>query len=322
MSYFMSFLVKFTRKPLILIIVIMIVYVAFAFYADIGKLSRTTLKIDYLAIPLIFVPMTTTILLLALRFHRFLMALNIRISIKQSILIYIVGLSLAVTPGSSGQIIKSQIMKKQFGHAISKTSPIIFIEKWSELTSVLLILIVFAVLNAMWESILITVIGIAVAILLFGIMTNQALFRSFKKIVLKIPRLKIFEESLEITQDTLKVLSSKKVVTEGIIITIPAMILQAISVYFAFHALGIKISFVPSTQIFYTALISGILSFLPGGLGVTEGSMAALLLKYYNHDIALLAGAVIFVRLVTLWYPTFLGIIIGQFIMKYKIRSG
>jgi glycosyltransferase 2 family protein len=318
----MSFLVKFTRKPLILIIVIMIVYVAFAFYADIGKLSRTTLRIDYLAIPLIVAPMTTTILLLALRFNRFLRALNIKISIKKSILIYIAGLSLAVTPGSSGQIIKSQIMKKQFDHAISKTSPIIFIEKWSELTSVLLILIVFAVLNAMWESILITVIGIGVAILLFGVMTNQALFGSFKKIVLKIPRLKIFEESLEISQGTLKALSSKKVVVEGIIITIPAMIFQAISVYFAFHALGIKVAFVLSTQIFYVSLISGILSFLPGGLGVTEGSMAALLLKYYNHDIALLAGAVILVRLVTLWYPTFLGIIIGQLIMKYKMRNG
>jgi glycosyltransferase 2 family protein len=312
----MSFLVKFTRKPLILIIVIMIVYVAFAFYADMGKLSRTTLRIDYLAIPLIVAPMTTTILLLAFRFSRFLRALNIKISIKKSILIYIAGLSLAVTPGSSGQIIKSQIMKKQFDHAISKTSPIIFIEKWSELTSVLLILIVFAVLNAMWESILITVIGIGVATLLFGVMTNQALFGSFKKIVLKIPRLKIFEESLVISQGTLKALSSKKVVVEGIIITMPAMIFQAISVYFAFHALGIKVAFVLSTQIFYVSLISGILSFLPGGLGVTEGSMAALLLKYYNHDLALLAGAVIFVRLVTLWYPTFLGIIIAQFIRR------
>jgi glycosyltransferase 2 family protein len=96
----MSFLVKFTRKPLILIIVMMIVYVSFAFYTDIGKLSRTTLKIDYLTIPLIVAPMTMTILLLGLRFHRFLKAINIRVSIKNSILIYIAGLSLAVTPGS------------------------------------------------------------------------------------------------------------------------------------------------------------------------------------------------------------------------------
>ena len=110
----------------------MAVYVALAFYADIGKLSRTTLKIDYLTIPLIVALMTGTILLLAFRFHRFLRALDIKISIKKSILIYLKGLSLAVTPGSAGQIIKSQIMKKQFGYAISKTLPMILIEKWNE----------------------------------------------------------------------------------------------------------------------------------------------------------------------------------------------
>jgi len=314
----MSFLVKFATKPLILIIVMMIVYVAFAFYTDIGKLYRTTLKIDYLTIPLIVAPMTVNILLLALRFHRFLKAINIRISIKNSILIYIAGLSLTVTPGSSGQIIKSKIMEKQFGYAISKTSPIILVEKWNELCASLLILIIFVAIDLILESILIIMIGIVIAVFLFGIMRYRTLSNSFKKIVLRLPRLKTFEERIENSQDSLKILSSRKVVAEGIIIATPAIIFQAISVYFAFHALGIKIAFVLSTQIFYVALISGILSFLPGGLGVTEGSMAALLLKYYNHDITGLAGAVIFVRLVTLWYPTFLGIVVGQFIMKYK----
>lgn len=314
----MSLLVRFTRNPLTLIIVIMIAYVAFAFYADIGKLSRTALKIDYLTIPLAVLPMSANILLLGLRFHRYLSALNIKISLRKSILIYITGLSLTATPGSSGQIIKSKIIKNMFGHAISRTFPIILFEKWSELVSVLLILIVLASLNAMWESILITVIGIVIAVLFFGAMTNQALFSVFKKIFIKIPRLRTLEQNLETSQDALKLLSSKKMVLQGIIITTPAMILQAVSAYFAFHALGIKISFVPSTQIYYTSLLSGILSFVPGGLGITEGSMTALLLKYYGGSIALLAGAVIFVRLITLWYPTFLGLLIGQFILKHK----
>jgi uncharacterized protein (TIRG00374 family) len=170
---------------------------------------------------------------------------------------------------------------------------------------------------------LISIIGVAIAAFLFGIMRNPVLFRFFKKIIFRFPRLKIFEESIENSEDALKMLSSSKVVLEGIIITMPAMIFQAISVYFAFHALGIKITFVLSTQIFYVALISGVLSFLPGGLGVTEASMYALLVKHYNHDLALLAAAVIFVRLITLWYPTLLGMIVGQFFVKYKkVQAG
>jgi glycosyltransferase 2 family protein len=299
----------------------MIVYVAFAFYADIGKLSTTKLEIDYLTVPLIVIPMTATIALLGLRFHRFLSILDIKNSIKRSILFYIAGLSLAVTPASSGQIIKSQIMKRELGHAISKTSPVILIEKWNELCASLLILIILALIDSIVESVLIILTGIAIAVFLLIIMRYRTVFKPLKKIIFKFPRLKTFEESIENSQDTLRLLTSKKNIVEGITMTVPAMVIQAISVYYAFHALGINVSFVLSTQIFYVSLISGILSFLPGGLGVTEGSMAALLFKYYNHDFALLAGAVIFVRLVTLWYPTFLGIILAQFIVKYKAAS-
>jgi len=314
----LTFVTRFTKNPFTLILAIMIIYVAFAFYVDIGKLSKMVLKIDYLAIPLIVAPMTTAILVLAFRFHLFLRVLNIKISITKSILIYLSGLSLTATPGSSGQAIKSQIMKNQLGHAVSKTLPIVFIEKWNELIASLLVLIILALIGSIIESILIIIIGIAIALFFFGITRKHTSFMLFKKTILRFRRLKIFEESVENSQDTLKALSSKKVVIEGVLITLPAEILQAISIYFVFHALGIKITFVLSTQIFYVALISGILSFLPGGLGVTEGSMTALLLKYYDHDLALLAGAVIFVRLVTLWYPTLLGITIGQFILKYK----
>jgi glycosyltransferase 2 family protein len=149
-------------------------------------------------------------------------------------------------------------------------------------------------------------------------MKNHAFFTSFQKLTLRFPRLKRWEESIENSQDTLRVLSSKKVVLEGFIFATPAEILQAVSVFFAFHAVDIKIGFVTSTQIFYTGLVSGILSFIPGGFGVTEASMLGLLIKYYNNDLALLATAIIFVRLVTLWYSTFLGLITAQIIMKYK----
>jgi glycosyltransferase 2 family protein len=318
----MAFLLKFMKNPFILIIAIMVLYIAFALYIDVGNLSKTAVRIDYVYIPLILIPMTLTILLLGYRFHRLLCALNINnIPLKKSISIYLTGLALAVTPVSSGQVIKSHIIKKQFGFAISKTSPIVLIEKWNELNAALLILVIFALTRSTLESSLIIIIGVGLALFIFGTMRNNLLFNIFRKIILRFPRLKVLEESIENSRDALKHLSSKKAVVEGFIFTVPAFILQAVSVYFVFHALGVKIAFVTSTQIFYIALISGILSFIPGGFGVTEGSMLAMLVKYYDHDVGLLAAAIIYVRLVTLWYPTLLGIINSQFIIRYKQRN-
>ncbi|MDQ6865973.1 MAG: lysylphosphatidylglycerol synthase domain-containing protein, partial [Thermoproteota archaeon] len=93
----------------------MIVYVGFAFYLDIGKFSKVVLNIDYWIVPLIVAAETLHLLLLALRFHRLLRALDINISIKKSILIYFTGLSLTVTPANTGQVVKSQVIKRQLG---------------------------------------------------------------------------------------------------------------------------------------------------------------------------------------------------------------
>jgi glycosyltransferase 2 family protein len=297
----------------------MVLYVVIALLIDIEEVSKTTIKIDYLTVPIILTPMTMAIFLLAFRFHRLLQALNVKIPLAKSILIYLLGLSFAVTPLSSGQLVRSQIIKKEFDYAFSKTSPIFLFEKWSEFSSLLVILFAFIFVNFMIESIFVIVLGAAMAMLFFGLMRKRGVaFFFLGKITAKFQRLRKFEESIENSQESLKILSSKKVVFfEGFIVTIPSLLLQAVSVFLAFQALGIKIDFIASTQIFYTALIAGIFSFVPGGLGVTEGGMIALLSKYYyNYDLGLLAAAVIFVRLITFWYGTLLGGITG--LIKYR----
>jgi glycosyltransferase 2 family protein len=297
----------------------MVLYVGIALLIDIEKVSKTALKIDYLTVPIILTPITMAIFLLAFRFHRLLQALNVKIPLAKSILIYLLGLSFAVTPLSSGQLVRSQIIKKEFDYAFSKTSPIFLFEKWSEFSSLLVILFAFIFVNFMIESIFVIVLGAAMAMLFFGLMRKRGVaFFFLGKITAKFQRLRKFEESIENSQESLKILSSMRVIIfEGFIVTIPSLLLQAGSVFLAFQALGIKIDFIASTQIFYTALIAGIFSFVPGGLGVTEGGMIALLSKYYyNYDLGLLAAAVIFVRLITFWYGTLLGGITG--LIKYR----
>lgn len=66
--------------------------------------------------------------------------------------------------------------------------------------SVLLILITFTLVNFILESIIIIAIGvpigIPIALLLLGIMRSNALFSLFRKIILRFPKLKTFEESI------------------------------------------------------------------------------------------------------------------------------
>ena len=313
----LSFFQKVKRNGFVIILVMIILYVVLVLYSDFDKVSKSIVKIQYQYVPLILLPMTIHLLLLGVRFHRLIRCLGIDIPFKKSVLIYIAGLFLNVTTGGAGQIIKSHMIKTESGDAISKTAPVIVIEKWQELISVLIILIGTIIVQRFAESVAITIIGICVSLLLYGIMRNRIVFLVFKKILNRFRMLRRFDESVENSRNTLKILTKPRMIIEGLVITIPAKILEAVSVILAFDALNIKLDFITSIQIFFTALVVGTLSFIPGGFGITESSMLVFLSKY-GVDFSLAVAAVIFVRLTTIWYATFLGVIMTKFVVKKK----
>jgi uncharacterized protein (TIRG00374 family) len=62
--------------------------------------------------------------------------------------------------------------------------------------------------------------------------------------------------------------------------------------------------------IYAATTIAGALSFLPGGLGVTEASMTMLLVHGAAHvDKATAVDATLLTRLATLWFAVLLGLV-------------
>jgi uncharacterized protein (TIRG00374 family) len=235
-------------------------------------------------------------------------ALKIRISLRQSVLVFFAGLSLVVTPVGAGQVIKSRIVKKEFGDELSKTSPVVIIEAWSSLSSVLIILIFFFIFERFLVAEIIVAIGGIVALLFGGILKNQQIFSIFKR-VLGRGRLKKFEQIVENSRSSCGILMNTHLVIEGFILAIPARMLEALCVFIIFKELGFKFDFILSAEIYFTSLVSGIMSFIPGGLFVTEGSMVGILVKY-GYPLSDATAAVLLVRLSTIWFATILGLII------------
>lgn len=297
----------------------MVLYVVLLFYSDITKFSKSILEIDYRIIPVILALMSIVIILLALRFHRLVGILGIKISFRKSVMIYFAGLSFGITPGGAGTIVKSHIIRSEYGTPISKTAPIIFIEKWNELNSVLLILAICISIEGIIEAKIITAIGVGFSLLFLGMIRNKTIFSLFKKIMIRI-KLSKYEEMIENSQNAFKTLTGSKITLEGLLITTLAKAIEVFSVYLALKALKIQIDFIFSTQIFFTSIVSGVLSFIPGGFIVTEGSMLGLLVKY-GTDFTLATISVIFIRLATIWYATILGLITTKFVIKYKLST-
>lgn len=59
----------------------------------------------------------------AYRYHIILKKLDINLNFKDSLIIFYVGLSMLITPGGTGALIKSHIIKKKIGKSFSSTTP-------------------------------------------------------------------------------------------------------------------------------------------------------------------------------------------------------
>ena len=79
--------------------------------------------------------------------------------------------------------------------------------------------------------------------------------------------------------------------------------------FYSFNILNFE--FFKIVAIYTTSLILGIVSFLPMGVGVVEGSLAGFL-SYEGVDISIALTLVILIRVFTRWY----GVIVGLVFMK------
>lgn len=295
-------------KVIILIIITVFFYIGILIYSDINTVIDKVYQIRFEFLPLILSLMGIQIILLGIKFHRLLQKLEIKISIKESIKIFVAGLSLIATPAGIGTVIKSYILKKKFGHPISLTLSIIFIERLTELLAILIILTSFLLWVNTLESIIAIGLGFLLVIIMLIISSNNKIFQSLKFTILKINRIKKFSSVLDESKDSLTKLMQKKTFSEALGWSIMAKIVQFVAVYFIFLSVGIDLGLILSGQLYYTALVVGALTFIPSGIIITESTMLVLLI---NHGVELSIGtvAVLFTRIITTWLATILGMI-------------
>ena len=105
-----------------------------------------------------------------------------------------------------------------------------------------------------------------------------------------------------------------------LLLTLFTKILALIIIYLIFDSFGLGLDILKSGQIFFTSQIIGLLTFIPGGIVVTETSLLALLQRE-NISFALASVAVITLRFFTIWLATIIGIISYFKISKNKLQK-
>ena len=298
---------KISNKILIVVIVVIGLYAIFLVASDLNTIYDEILDFKIEFIPIILLLVTSGWFVLFLRWHLLLRNAKIFIPVKDSFLILTSGFALTIIPGKVGELIKSQLLKTKFGIARSKTIPIVILEQFY----IAIGIAVLSFLGVWYFELGAYVLGVFTAGLVFAFFLLSSR-KAFNKIVSVLGRRRFtskFVEPLSSSYDTIKNGIRGPITIYASGLSILFWLIEAISIYFILLAFGVEtIGFLTIISTYTTSIMLGILSFLPLGLGVVEGSLASFL-TMHDIDISLALTIVVVIRIFTRWFGVSVGFI-------------
>ena len=247
----------------------------------------------------------------SLRFVRwqfYLRRQDVSVPLASSVLVFGAGLSLSITPAKLGELVKSYLLREMHDVPAPRTAPVVVAERVTDLIA-LLVLSVIGVAGYGVDPTLVTIAGalIGVGLLLLAWPRPTRALITWVTTPAKLRRLR---DPLLETLDNLVQLCRPVPLVIATAIAIPAWACECIGFALICNAFpGVHVELGLAVVIYAGTTIAGALSFLPGGLGVTEGAMTLALVEGAAHfDRASAVAATLLTRLATLWFAVVLGI--------------
>lgn len=242
------------------------------------------------------------------RWELYLRRVGVRVPRRDSVLIYGAGFAMAVSPGKVGEILKSYLLREAHGHPMARTTPVVVVERLTDLLALLLLGLVG--LRAFHTGGRLVIAGILIVGGGIACVSSRRLSLALLRIVGRLPLLSRFTHRIEEFYDTTASLLAPAPLAYGTALGAIAWMGECLGFYLiarGFHGAAVSLSL--AIFIYAITTIAGALSFLPGGLGVTEGSMASLLAaSAHGLDRAGATAATLLTRLCTLWLAVGIGL--------------
>ncbi len=278
------------------------VYVGFVAYADWGRVQGALASFEWrwLAVALALALLNYT-----LRFFKwqlYLSVLDLSVPPLESALVFVSGFSLTVTPGKLGEVLKSFLLRDRQGIPVARTAPIVVAERLTDLLALALLAVSGVATHRTGAVGVIAGAGLVVLalVLVSSRRAAHALFRLAPE---------RFRARLDEMYDSAWRLLRPVPLALATVLSVAAWFCECVSLWLLVRGFpGASASLSLATFVYAVTTIAGALSFLPGGLGVTEAGMTGLLVRLGTGITTPVAVAATFlVRLATLWFAVLLG---------------
>jgi uncharacterized membrane protein YbhN (UPF0104 family) len=284
-----------------------VVFVALAAWSNFRAVHESLLSMSWTVLPAVLGLSFANYAIRFLRWEYYLSRLGIERSWSDSLIIFLSGLLMSVSPGKFGEVFKAFLLRQRYGTPLSLSAPIVLAERLTDLFALLILAAVGAVHFGMGGRLVLIGLGLIVAFL--AVLAWPRLVHALIGALARLPRVGPFTSKLIQLYDSAARLLGPAPLMLGNLYAVAGWFCECIGFFLVLQALDGSVPLGFASFAYALATVAGALTMLPGGIGLTEGSLAVLLTTQGLAEGGAVAATFV-IRLCTLWFAVLVGAVV------------
>ncbi len=297
----------FVRRLVLALLVGVAVYGAFVLYTGYRELRDVLADFAWSAFAGALGLATFNYVLRFLKWEYYLARLGIRgIPKFDSLLIFLSGFVLTVTPGKVGEVFKSAVLKDTYGVDVARTAPIVIAERLTDVIGVILLIVLG---SAGFEGGLPWALAgtTCVVVGLVFILWRHPVTLLLRWMAQRPGALGRLAPRVSDAYDSLRLLASPGALLWPTFLSLVGWGCEGIALYWIIQGFGVDAPVELCVFFYATATLAGALIPVPGGLGVAEAMIQSQLVTLGGVPKAPATAAMLLIRFATLWWAVIVG---------------
>jgi uncharacterized protein (TIRG00374 family) len=300
-----------------------LVYLALMLYSGWGELSAALAAFTWGLFPLLLALAFMNYLFRFFKWHFYLGRLDIDLPRGDSLIVFLAGLVMTISPGKIGELLKAVLLKQLKGTPLSVSAPIVIAERITDFIALIIISVAGVTVFAVEASSLGVLVTVAVVLAVFWLtISNRRLCLGLIDWLHRWRKLAGLSEKLHNLYDSIYRLVRLGPLAVATFWSLLAWLCECLGFWLTLKAFTDGPEVLAACFIYALGTIVGVAS--PGGLGLTEGSMVGMLQSATIMGAARLTkvpatAATLIIRLATLWFAVFVGAVV---LLLFQRRFG
>lgn len=314
---------RFVRRLVVAMLLGIAVYGAFALYTGLSRMRDSLAQYDFSTFLVALALASGNYLVRFLKWQYYLRRLGIAgVGMLDSLLVFLSGFVLTVTPGKVGEVFKSAVLWKTHGVPVARTAPIVVAERLTDAVGVIVLIVLGS--TAFAGGLGWVLAGTcAVAAGMLAIVWERPVQGVLNRLERGQGRVAALAPKLREAYASLRVVAGPAALLVPTFLSVLAWSAEGVAMWVILQGFEAHVPLARAMFFYSTATLAGALVPLPGGLGVVEGVIREQLVRVSHVPDGPATAAMMLIRFATLWWAVLVGFgALGLLRLRYPDKLG